>query len=487
MIGLSHPRRAIIFGCVLTISSAACITLPSFQPKTRSAVLDDARSPAFDGIPWGFAPIINAVKPSVFSIRARVLDTGQPSLETPFDRGFAPGSSPTGRRAPGSSRVSTSQGTGFFISADGFAVTNNHVIKGSKTVEIRTDDKKTYRARVVAADAASDLALLKVDGRDDFPYARFADGRPQVGDWIVTVGNPFGLGGTVTAGIVSAQGRDIVPDSFEDLLQIDAPINRGSSGGPTFDLGGYVVGINTMIYSPTGGWVGIAFNIPADRASVVISQLKDKGVVTRGWLGMQVQPVSPEIAESMGLARAEGVLVSDVMSDGPAGSAGLTPGDVIHSLNGQPLLTAHDYARTLYRLEPGTQATLGITRNGRKRKIEAVIGQEPTTTGHLHEGSFDEQVTSLGRSDWTQLGLSILPPGIPNVEGVVVTDVDPEGLAADRGIDPGDIIVTVFDRKVSSEEDIEKAFRHARKAGKQSLLMRVRSGQKTQFIVIPTR
>src|SRR4029077_15244957 len=214
-----------------------------------------------------------------------------------------------------------------FISADGYAVTNNHVVDHASSVEVKTDDGKTFTAKVVGTDPKTDLALIKVDGKTDFTFVNFEDQQARVGDWVVAVGNPYGLGGTVTAGIVSASGRDIGSGPYDDYLQIDAPTNKGNSGGPTVDMNGNVIGVNTAIYSPSGGSVGIGFDIPAQTAKLVIAQLKDKGTVTRGYIGVQVQPVTQEITDSLGLKTAAGALVAEPQSDGPAAKAGIKAGD----------------------------------------------------------------------------------------------------------------------------------------------------------------
>ncbi len=242
----------------------------------------------------------------------------------------------------GGHQVITGQGSGFFISADGYAVTNNHVVQNAENVQVTTDDGKTYTAKVIGTDPRTDLALIKVDGKD-FPYVKFAEHTPRVGDWVLAVGNPFGLGGTVTAGIVSARGRDIGAGPYDDFIQIDAPVNKGNSGGPTFDVDGNVIGVNTAIFSPSGGSVGIAFAIPADTVKSVVAQLRDKGSVTRGWIGVQIQPVTPEIADSMGLKKASGALVAEPQADSPAAKAGIESGDVITSVDGN---SGHRCART---------------------------------------------------------------------------------------------------------------------------------------------
>ncbi len=244
-------------------------------------------------------------------------------------------------------QIITGEGSGFFISSDGYAVTNNHVVDHAKSVQVTTDDGTIYTAKVIGTDPKTDLALIKVDGKNDFPYVKFADHAPRVGDWVVAVGNPFGLGGTVTAGIVSARGRDIGAGPYDDYIQIDAPINKGNSGGPAFNVDGDVIGVNTAIYSPSGGSVGIGFDIPADTAKMVVAQLKEHGYVTRGWLGVQIQPVTAGIAESLGMKKAEGAMVDQPQADSPAAKAGIESGDVITAVNGTPVKDARELARTI--------------------------------------------------------------------------------------------------------------------------------------------
>src|SRR6516162_3338055 len=270
--------------------------------------------------PIGFADIVERVKPSVISVKVNISekvakdDDGDDSpfqpgspMERFFRRFGAPDGTPPGMRPRGHGPV-TGQGSGFFISADGFAVTNNHVVDGADKVEVTTDDGKIYTAKVIGTDARTDLALIKVEGGSNFAFAKLSDGKPRIGDWVLAVGNPFGLGGTVTAGIVSASGRDIGNGPYDDFIQIDAPVNKGNSGGPAFNTEGEVMGVNTAIYSPSGGSVGIAFSIPASTVKTVIAQLKDKGSVSRGWIGVQIQPVTADIADSLGLKKAEGAL-----------------------------------------------------------------------------------------------------------------------------------------------------------------------------------
>src|SRR5262249_51977626 len=242
----------------------------------------------------------------------------------------------------------------FFISKDGYAVTNNHVVQNADKVQVTADDGKTYTAKVIGSDSRTDLALIKVEG-DNFPFVKLAETSPRIGDWVLAVGNPFGLGGTVTAGIVSARGRDIGSGPYDDFIQIDAPVNKGNSGGPTFDTDGNVIGVNTAIFSPSGGSVGIAFDIPADTVKTVVAQLKDKGFVSRGWIGVQIQPVTAEIVEGLGMKANEGALVGEAQTDSPAAKAGILSGDVITTVNDHAVKDAHDLAKQIGVMTPGAE------------------------------------------------------------------------------------------------------------------------------------
>jgi serine protease Do len=346
--------------------------------------------------PMGFADIVEKVKPAVISVRVK-LDAGpkmmgmegdSPAPNSQMERFFRrfgmPDMAPDERgqrnqidpRAP-RNRLVTGQGSGFFITADGYAVTNNHVVDKADTVEVTTDEGKTYTAKVIGTDPRTDLALIKVEGRSDFPYAKLSDKAPRIGDWVLAVGNPFGLGGTVTAGIVSARGRDIGAGPYDDFIQIDAPVNKGNSGGPTFDVDGNVLGVNTAIFSPSGGSVGIAFAIPAGTVKSVIAQLKDTGKVSRGWIGVQIQPVTADLADNLGLKGPEGAMVSDPQENGPAAKAGILAGDVITKVNGAPVKDAKDLARQIGAMAPGATAKLTVWRKGEEKTFSIALGELP--------------------------------------------------------------------------------------------------------------
>jgi serine protease Do len=378
------------------------------------------------------------------------------------------------------------QGSGFFISADGYAVTNNHVVDKATSVEISTDDGKTYTAKVIGTDPKTDLALIKVDGRNDFPFAKLGEAQPRIGDWVLAVGNPFGLGGTVTAGIVSARGRDIGAGPYDDFIQIDAPVNKGNSGGPTFDVDGNVIGVNTAIFSPSGGSIGIAFAIPADTVRTVVSQLKDKGVVTRGWMGVQIQPVTDDIADSLGLKKSQGALVAEPQDTGPAAKAGIKSGDVITGVNDQPVKDARDLAKKISSMAPGSSVKLTVTRDGSERTVNVTLGEFPREQQSASRERGEDG--RRGQTDVPRLGLTLAPADSvagAGGEGVVVTEVQDGSPAAQTGFRTGDVILDVGGKSVKSPADVRSALGEAQSGGKRSVLMRVKSGNNTRFVAVP--
>src|SRR6266581_1215242 len=299
-------RRLVLLAGVAGLGVSVLLGGAGLLPQSAGSALSSIAYAQNLQRPVGFADIVEKVKPAVISVRVKV-DAGAKTMgfegslpfppNSPMERffrrfGLPEGTNPDEPRGP-RNRLVTGQGSGFFITADGYAVTNNHVVDKADAVEVTADDGKSYTAKVIGTDPRTDIALIKVDGRSDFPYVHLADKAPRIGDWVLAVGNPFGLGGTVTAGIVSARGRDIGAGPYDDFIQIDAPVNKGNSGGPTFDVDGNVIGVNTAIFSPSGGSVGIAFAIPADTVKTVIAQLKDRGKVTRGWIGVEIQQVTP--------------------------------------------------------------------------------------------------------------------------------------------------------------------------------------------------
>jgi serine protease Do len=446
--------------------------------------------------PVGFADMVERVKPSVISVKVTMKKAADASERgddeesgSPMERFFRQFGGPDGvPKRPGQDgrhRGMMGQGSGFFISSDGYAVTNNHVVEGADKVEVTTDAGKTYTAKVIGTDPRTDLALIKVEGGNGFPFAKLSEGKARIGDWVLAVGNPFGLGGTVTAGIVSASGRDIGSGPYDDFIQIDAPVNKGNSGGPAFNMQGEVVGVNTAIYSPSGGSVGIAFSIPASTVKSVVAQLKDKGAVSRGWIGVQIQPVTQDIADSIGLKQAEGALVAEPQKDGPAAKAGVASGDVITSVNGQSIKDARELARVIGGLAPGSAVKLDMLRNGKSKVVNLTLGQLP----NAQEAKVDTDTDSKGSTmDVPRLGMTVAPADKvegAGKEGVVVTKVDPKSAAADRGFKKGDVILEVAGKSVASPGDVREAIEAARTDKKSSVLMRLRSGDASRYVAVP--
>jgi serine protease Do len=444
----------------------------------------------------GFADVVERVKPSVISVKVtmkdKATDTSDEAGESgsPMERFFRQFGGPNGEHQnPGRNgrHGMMGQGSGFFISSDGYAVTNNHVVEGADKVEVTTDAGKTYTAKVVGTDPRTDLALIKVEGGSDFSFAKLSAGKARIGDWVVAVGNPFGLGGTVTAGIVSAIGRDIGSGPYDDFIQIDAPVNKGNSGGPTFNMQGEVVGVNTAIYSPSGGSVGIAFSIPAMTVKNVIAQLKDNGSVVRGWIGVQIQPVTQDIADGMGLKQALGALVADPQKDGPAAKAGIEAGDVITAANGQPVKDARELARIIGGFAPGSTVKLDILHGGKSKVVSLTLGQLPNDRQAKADNEADGKGSTHG-TDVPQLGLTLAPAGkadSASKQAVVIAKVEPKSAAAERGLKKGDVILEVAGKNVTKPGDVGEALEAARTDKKTIVLMRLRSGDASRYVAVP--
>jgi serine protease Do len=484
-------RRLTLLGSATGLGLAMILAGPGGIPQADLPAWTSAAHAAEAAqAPASFADLVAKVKPAVISVK--VEEEVSPKIASmnqndgdllPFENFFRQfGFEDMPNRMLQRREIITGEGSGFFISPDGYAVTNYHVVDHAKSVSITTDSGTKYAAKVVGTDPKTDLALIKVNGKQDFPYVRFADHEPRVGDWVVAVGNPFGLGGTVTAGIVSAHGRDIGSGPYDDFIQIDAPINKGNSGGPTFDVEGQVVGVNTAIYSPSGGSVGIGFDIPADTAKMVVAQLKDKGFVTRGWLGVEIQPVTAGIANSLGMKKAEGAMVDLPQPDSPAAKAGIETGDVVTALNGTPVPNSRELARRIGMMAPGTSVKLDILRKGETRTVSVTLGQMPneqhakTDNGHV-----------AGHNE-PYLGLMLAPANEvagAGGKGVVVMGVDPNGPAADHGFETGDVILDVGGKTVANAGDVRKALDEAQAQGKHDVLMRLKTAEGTRFLALP--
>jgi serine protease Do len=469
---------------LLSATLAAIIAAATTSVGTQLAFANEAHpvnpapEPMAAGAPPTFANIVARVAPAVVSVdvdekatptgarlspqSGQALPFGPGGDEDPFGdlRKFF-GIEPQIPQGP-----VHATGSGFFISPDGYIVTNNHVVENASKVTVRTADDKTFPARVIGRDPATDLAVIKVEG-NNFPYVSFEDrAKPRVGDWVVAVGNPFNLGGTATAGIVSALRRpNVSGSSYVDYMQIDAPINRGNSGGPSFDLYGRVVGVNTAIFTPSGGSVGIGFDIPADVAASVTKQLIATGKVTRGYIGAAVQDVTPDIAASIGVPAKQGALVADVTPDGPSARAGLQSGDIIEAVNGHPVTSASDLTRAIALVRPGEAISLQIRRNGRPETLQVRSGLRPSEQELAANDATGGPPAATGG-----LGLMVAPHA---GGGLTVEQVNPASDAAEKGLQPGDVIKRVGGRPANSPADVRAALSAARAEHRDEVLLLV--------------
>jgi serine protease Do len=505
-------------GVMAAAVAGAGMQLPSAHADQGPQLIRASGAPIFappPGAPLSFADIFERVSPAVVSINvtsrvdAAALRKipGFENLPVPPGAGqggdddddASPAIPPLGGRTPkGQPKMPTQQsaGSGFFISADGYIVTNNHVVENAETIKVVLKDERELDAVVVGRDEATDLAVLKVKG-DNFPFVNFENsGKPRVGDWVITVGNPFGLGGTATAGIVSAYGRDI-GETFVDFIQIDAPINRGNSGGPTFDVYGRVIGVNTAIFSPSGGSVGIGFAIPADVADMVTKQLISGRKIQRGYIGATIQNFTAEMAEAQGAGAQRGAIVADLVPGGPSQHAGLMPGDLVAAINGKPVKTSSELTREVARAKPGDVLSLDVIRDGRHRTVEIHSGTRPSEhdLAAANDNSSDSRPGAGGGSDTqhaTVLGMVLGPiddsarRGLslpPDLRGMVVMSVDQTSDAGQKGLRRGDVIVqSPPGRPVLSAADLSAAVDTAKKAGRSSVVVGVYRGGHTSFL-----
>jgi len=441
-------------------------------------------------------PLVQRVQPAVVNISAQMSAETSSGSDRSADQGDGP-ASPfddflkkffENRGVPHAGREAVALGSGFIIDASGLIVTNNHVVGNADKITVILQDNSRHPGTVVGRDEKTDLALLKIDaGNKKLAFVSWGDSdKSKVGDWVVAVGNPFGLGGTVTAGIVSALGRNINEGPYDDFIQIDAPINRGNSGGPTFNLHGEVIGINTAIYSPSGGSVGIGFALPSNTAKNIIQQIRENGHVTRGWLGVAIQGITPNIAKSLGMDpdRPSGALVASVTGNSPAAKAGLKPGDIVTGAGGQEIKSVHDLPRLVAKAPIGGKFDLQVRRNGKEMTLSATIAE-------LQESQQQQaSAAGSGRAEKTQslgLQLSALDPAarrqykIPKeVEGAVVTDVAQDSPAAALGLEPGDVIESVDQQPVKTPQQAAQALQEG--AGKGNILLLLNRHGKSQFV-----
>ncbi len=451
--------------------------------------------------PESFAPLVNKVKPAVVNIATTQLQQAgqgaQGENELPQMPDFPPGS-PFGelfknfRNNGQQARPEKLRalGSGFIVDPAGYVVTNNHVVGNATDISVTLQDGTILKGKLVGHDEKTDLALVKVTADHPLPAVTFGNSdQAQVGDWVVAVGNPFGLGGTVTAGIISARGRDIHSGPYDDYLQLDASINRGNSGGPTFNTAGEVIGINTAIYSPNGGSVGIGFAIPSNAAQPVIAQLRATGKVDRGWLGVQIQPVTPDMANALGLTSTHGALVAAVQPDSPAAKAGLKQGDVIQRFGAEPIESPRDLSRAVAATHAGTGQPMQVWREGQPTTLSVTIAQlTDKQEKQAKVASADE-----GRGQ-RQLGLKLAPLNdnaresldIPDgVRGVVIVNVDPDSPAADQGLQAGDVIERVDNKPVRNPSEVAHAVQSVQKSGRKSVALLINRQGTQQFVAVP--
>lgn len=479
--------RAALFGATaLALGTALSGSAVATQARAESALIAPTVNPSG---PVSFADMVDRVKGAVVAIKVKAVEREEgggmemPDLspDDPLYRFFKRFEDP-GHGGRPQTHMTMSQGSGFIISGDGYVVTNNHVVENAKEVEVALDNGKSVAAKVIGTDKRTDLALLKISESGTYPYVEFSSTPPRVGDWIVAVGNPFGLGGTVTAGIVSARGRDIGAGPYDDFLQIDAPVNRGNSGGPTFDSRGAVVGVNTAIYSPSGGSVGIGFAIPAEVAKDVIVALKDKGYVARGWIGVQIQNVTQDIADSLGLKNAKGALVANPQRNSPAEAAGLKSGDVITSVDNEKIDNARELARKIAALGPGKTVEIVFLRNGADKSTKIKLGTLPNEKERPEVGALDRTPSAT----LAAIGIEVAPAAElrGGGDGLVVTAIDPSGAAAQKGMRRGDVILEAGGQTVNASGELAAAFEAAKKEGRRSVLLRVKSAEGTRFVAV---
>ncbi len=493
-------RTRALLGSAFALGLGGIVASEVLVMPTTTALADAVRVDAPQAP--SFADVVEAVSPAVVSVRVEShLQQTASKNRFSFDGGgfdFLPEDHPLKRffdRGPGRDfgfgqrprrdqprrgprRFGKSQGSGFFVSEDGYIVTNNHVIdKGSKFVVV-THDGTELEANLVGSDSRTDLAVLKVETNNKFTYVDFASKDSRIGEWVVAVGNPFGLGGTVTAGIVSAHGRDLRSGPYDDFIQIDAAVNKGNSGGPTFNLSGEVIGVNTAIFSPSGGNVGIAFAIPASTAKTVVSELINDGAVTRGWLGVQIQNVTKDIAESVGLDEAKGAIVSEPQKDSPADKAGIKSGDVITAVDGKKITGSKDLAKLIASYSPKEKAAISVWRDGETSNIEVELGTLPGVKKSAKRDTKPEESAPVPLESF---GLSLRQ----TEDGVVISDVKPGSTAAEKGFRKDNIVLSVNGSEVRSVGDVERALAKAISAKRKAVLFQIKVGNNNRFVALP--
>jgi serine protease Do len=448
------------------------------------------------GTPFSFADLVERVSPSVVTItveeqvqQQQGFDPDQ--LPEPFRDFFNQFGQGGGGRQFNAPQKAVAMGSGFIIDKSGYIVTNNHVIENGKKITVKLPDGREFNAKLIGTDAATDIALLKVNANGPLPAVEFGDDRQaRVGDWVIAVGNPFGLSNSVTAGIISSIGRDVGNGPYTDFIQIDAPINRGNSGGPTFNIQGRVIGMNSMIFSPSGGSVGIGFAIPSSTIHDVVAQLQAHGRVARGYLGVEIQSLTPELAASAGSKSSKGAIVATVTPGGPAARAGFVPGDIVVALNGKGVDDSRDLTRRIASLPAGAKASFTVIRSGSAKTLTAQIGARKDDQVASNNAP-NRKAVPPSTAEAMGLGLASVTPetrqafNLDNsVNGVVITRVDPNSDAADKGLQPGDVLVSIANHAVRSPQDVKSGIAAAKAAGRDSVLVLITGQAGQRFVAL---
>ena len=472
---------AMLFTGALFGWSAGDLGVSSAATPTTTTAIERGVERTDTGAPASYAPIVERVTPAVVTIRSeRTIRTSAPQVpDHPFFREFF-GERFDPRQMP--ERRQGGMGSGVIVRGDGHILTNDHVVNGADEVTVELSDGRTLDAKVVGTDKATDLAVLKVDGKD-LPTLELGDSENvRVGDVVLAVGNPLGVGQTVTMGIVSAMGRatGLGDGSYEDFIQTDAPINRGNSGGALVDVSGRLIGINSQILTPSGGNIGIGFAIPANMARNVMTQLIEHGEVRRGKLGVTIQQITPDLARGLGLANANGALVSSVESGGPAEAAGLARGDVITAINGSAVKDNNELRNEIAALQPGTSVQLTLQRDGKERTVTAKLGELESTGGRTTPGSSSEESGRFGLSVEPLTPERARELNVRASKGLVVQSVEPGSRAASAGLQAGDVIEQVDRKPVATGEELRSALTN----GDRPAVLLVHRGQTSIFVTL---
>jgi serine protease Do len=495
-----QPSRALVGWTAGRASSAGAFLIGILLAL---ALIISAQPAAARSAPDSFADLAERLLPTVVNISSTQLVDQAPGQKRGPDIPQAPPGSPFGdmfkdffnRNQQGVPRRTMSLGSGFIIDPSGLVVTNNHVIDGADEITVTLSDDTQLKAVLVGRDPKTDLALLRVETDRDLPFVPWGNSSvARVGDWVVAIGNPFGLGGTVTAGIISARQRDIRQGPYDSFLQTDAAINKGNSGGPMFNMNGEVIGVNTAIFSPTGGSVGVGFSIPSSIASRVIDQLRDFGQTRRGWLGVRIQSVTDEIAESIALdGGARGALVSSVTAAGPAEKSGIEAGDVILTFDGKPVDSMRELPRIVAETDIGKSVPVEVWRNERLVTVGVQIGELEEEVPILASAGPGSQAIEPEEAAIDDIGITVtsiteqmraqftLPD---DLRGVVITGVEPDSAAAEKSLRPGDVIIEVSQEEVNTPGQIAEKIREARDTDRSSVLLKINRNGDRRFVAV---